>query len=161
MRHVLAQCRRQIVLVLLLLRNDLPNLLRQRVMPDRLRLPQPLPVLPERLRLVLQVEPQHLLRLVRQLHRLGRRIRHRAQIVNLIGDGHRVRQFLARMLPQLSRNVHPLRALQYVAVDRVGNDRLILARQILLQPVDQLLQGTAVLIFCHFSLLNPVGRPTS
>src|SRR5260370_816206 len=56
--HVLAQCRRQVDLMLLLVDQDAADLLRQGVLAQRLALPHALPVVADRLVLRLQVEAQ-------------------------------------------------------------------------------------------------------
>src|SRR5882724_10958237 len=60
-RHVLTEGRGQINLVILFLHQDLANLLSERVLAQRLTLPDTLSVVSNRLVLVRQVEPEHVL----------------------------------------------------------------------------------------------------
>ena len=106
---VLAQRGRQVDLVLLLLDQDLADVLGHGVLAQRLALADALAVVADRLVLVLEVEPEHLLGLLRRLHRLGRDRRHPAEVVDLLGDDQGVLQLLAGVLLQLLGDVHVLR----------------------------------------------------
>mgnify|MGYP001235191872 CR=1 FL=1 len=93
-------------LVLLLLSKDLPDLFGHRELAERLALPDPLPIVSNRLRLVVQVELQHLARIGRHAHRLGLRRRHSAQVINLTGHRNRVRELFSRMRLELLGDGH-------------------------------------------------------
>ena len=58
--------------------------------------------------LVFQVEAEHLFGLIGGLHRLGRYRGHSAEVVDLVGDLQCVIQLLARVLLQLTGDVHVL-----------------------------------------------------
>ena len=59
--------------------------------------------------------------------------RHAAEVVDLLGDDQGVLQFLAGVLLQLVGDVHVLGALEHLRVDDVGDDRLVLAGQVLVE----------------------------
>jgi hypothetical protein len=58
-------------------------------------------------------------------------------------------QFLARVQLQLARNLVVSRALDRLAVDGVGDDRLVLARQVLIQKLDHFFTADFVSV-AHF-----------
>jgi hypothetical protein len=83
---------------------------------------------------VLEIEPQHLLRFVGDLNCFGPYRRHGTQIVDLAGNNERMLKLFGCMLLQLIRDVHILRAFEHLRIDDVGNYRLILACEILIEP---------------------------
>jgi hypothetical protein len=113
----------------------------QRELAQRLGLPDPLLVVADRLVLGLQVEAEQLLGGLRDAHRGRADGRHAAEVVDLLGDGHGVAQLLLGVLRQLLGDGHVLRALDHLRVHDVGDDRLILPRQILVEQLDQPLAG--------------------
>ena len=64
--------------------------------------------------------------------------RHAAEVVDLLGDRQRVLQLLAGVDLQLLGDGHVLGALEHLRVDDVGDDRLVLAGQVLVEQLDQL-----------------------
>ena len=80
-----------------------------------------------------EIGAQHLLGFLRELHRLRRRRRHPAEVVDVLGNGQRVLQLLAGVLLELLRDGHVLGALEHLRVHDVGDDRLVFARQILVE----------------------------
>ncbi len=108
--HVDPQGGGQVDLVLLLLDEDLADLLGEGEFPQGLALPDAVPVVPYRLVLVVQVEAKHVLGLLGHLDRLRRHRGRPAEVVDLLGDGERVRQLLAGVGLQLLGDVHILGA---------------------------------------------------
>jgi hypothetical protein len=93
-RHVLAERRRQIDLVVLLVYENLPNLLRHGKFAEGFTLPNPLAVIPDRFILIFQIKAEHVLCRFRSPNRLGRDGRHFAQIVDLPRNDQGVLQLL-------------------------------------------------------------------
>ena len=89
-RHVLAKRGGKVDLMVLLLDEDLADLLRQGELTERFALPDPLLVIDDGLILVIEIELQHVSRLLRDLHRLRRDARHLTEIVDLPRDGQRM-----------------------------------------------------------------------
>src|SRR5256885_1348620 len=108
---------------------------------ERLALPHALAVRADRVVLVLQIGAQHLLGLLRELHRERRRRRHAAQVVDVLRHDERMLQFLARVLLELLRDAHVLRALQHLRVHDVGDDCLVFPGKVLVQSIHELLSG--------------------
>ena len=89
-------------------------ILGDRVFLQRLALLQALAIVPDRVVLVVEIGAQHHFGLVAEDDRLGRRRGHAAKIVDVLGDGQRVRQFLASVRLELRGDVHVRRALQHL-----------------------------------------------
>ena len=60
----------------------------------------------------------------------------------------RVRQLLAGVHLELLRDVHVLGALEHLRVHDVGDDRLVLAGEIFVEPLDELLPGDGFFARC-------------
>src|SRR5262245_20588054 len=91
----------QINLMLLFLTQDFADVFGDRIFPERLTLPYTFPVVPHRHVLVLEVGAQHRLGIVglfdgQDLHR-----RRAAEVVDVAGNGERMRQFLLGMRLEL------------------------------------------------------------
>src|SRR5262245_4295349 len=96
-RNLFTQSSCQIDLMVLLLDEDLSNLLRHRVFAERFALADAIAIVANRLVFIVEVEPEHLLRIPRCAYRLRRDGRHLAEIVDLPRDDQRVIQFLFRI----------------------------------------------------------------
>ena len=59
------------------------------------------------------------------------------EVIELFGDLDRVVEFLVGVLFSLRRDGLILRPVELLAVNDVLNDRLVLARQVFLQPLNQ------------------------
>src|SRR5580704_5483552 len=70
-RHVLAERRRQVNLVVLLVYENLPNLLRHGKFAEGFTLANPLAVIPDRFILIFQIKAEHFLCLLRSPDWLG------------------------------------------------------------------------------------------
>src|SRR5680860_588785 len=107
-RNVLAQRRGQIDEVVLLLHENLPDLLRHGELVESLALANPLTVVADGFRLILEVEFQHIAGFFRNFDRSWRDARHLAEIVDLPRDGERMLEFLMRVLLELGGDAHIL-----------------------------------------------------
>src|SRR5262245_23750035 len=148
--------------MILFLHEDLANLLGHGELSDLLTLPDSLPIVANGLVFVVEIESQHLTRFAGKFHRLRRRSRHLAQVVYLARDRKRVFELLLGMLLELVGNVHVFRALQHLGINHIGDDRLVLARQILVEKLRQLFSGNCILShFCpRFTKLSRGRRRT-
>ena len=108
---------------------------------QRLALLHALAIVADGVVLVVEVGAQHALGILGQHHRQRLGCRHTAQVIDVLGDRQGVLQLLARVHFQLLGNAHVFRALEGLRVDHVRDDRLILARQILVQQADELFAG--------------------
>src|SRR5580693_3837058 len=79
----LAQRSGQIDLMVLLLHEDLANLFRHCELSQRFTLPDAIPVIANGVVLIVEIEPQHVFRILRSAYRLGRDHRHFAEVVDL------------------------------------------------------------------------------
>jgi len=140
--------------VVLLVEQDLPDMLGDGEFAERFALTDPLAVIADRVGLVLEIGAQHLLGLGGDLDRLRHHRRHRAEIVDLARDGQRVAQLLGSVLLELVGDAHILRALEDLRVDDIGDDRLVLAGQILVEQFRQLLACDRRRLICHLSTLD-------
>ena len=77
------------------------------------------------------------MRVLRGFHRLGRHDRHAAEVINLFRDLERVREFFRGVHFKFLRDIHVGSALQHLAVDDVGNDRLVFAGEVFVQEFNQ------------------------
>src|ERR1017187_4890021 len=123
--------------MVLLLHQDLANLFRHRVLPERFALPDAIAVIADGLVLIVEIEAEHLLRVFRRAHRLGSHRRHLAEIVDLTRDGQGMIEFLLGVDFQLGGDVHVLRASEHLRIDHVANDGLIFAGQIFVEQFRQ------------------------
>src|SRR3569833_3402007 len=105
------------MLVLLLLRDDLSQLLSERIVAQSLSLPHTFAIVLYRFSLVIEIELKHFFRLLRQLYRLWRRRGHPAQIIDQINKEENKQQHNSRVFFQFTGYAHPFSAFQYVAVD--------------------------------------------
>jgi len=90
-------------------------------------------VVADRVVLVLEIELEHFLGLLRRLDRFRSHRGHAAEIIDLLGDEQGMLQLLARVRLQLLGNVHVLGPLEDLRVDHIGDDRLILPGKILVE----------------------------
>src|SRR5258706_10268188 len=112
--RIFAERGREIDQMLLLLAEDLANVFRDRILAERLAFAHTLAIRADRVTLVLQIGAQHLLGLFRLLDGFRRRSRHAAEIVDVLRDDECVAKLLARMLLELCRNAHVLRAFEHL-----------------------------------------------
>ena len=145
--------------MVLLLHEDLADLLGHGELAERLALPDALAVIDDGLVLVIEVEFQHVARLLRDLHRLRRDARHLAEIVDLPRDGQRMLQLLMGVLLELIGDVHIFGALQHLRIDHIGDDRLIFARQVLVQKLRQLISGNCLVRHAFLLMIRLDPRP--
>src|SRR4029079_12706322 len=103
--HVLAERGGKIDLVILLLHENLPDLLGHGKLAERLALPNSLAVVNNGFILVIQIEFQHVARLLRDLHRLRRDARHLAEIIDLPRKDQGMLQLLMGVLLELIGDV--------------------------------------------------------
>src|SRR3569833_53848 len=127
------------MLMLLLLRDDLSQLLSERIVAQSLSLPHTFAIVLYRFSLVIEIELKHFFRLIRQLYRLWRGRGHSAQIIDLISNDECMLQLFSRMFFQITGYAHPFSAFQYVAVDGVRDNRLVLTSKIFVECADQVL----------------------
>ena len=120
--------RGEIDLMFLLLAQDLPDLLRDRVLAERIRLPHALAIGAHRVVFVLQVGAQHFSGILGELHRPGGGVGHAAEVIDDLRNGQRVLELLGGVRLELLRDVSVFRALERLRVHHVGHDGLILAR---------------------------------
>ncbi len=109
--------------------------------PNCVALANPLPVIADGLILVVQVEAEHLFRLLRGLDRLGNHHRHAAHVVDLVGKNDGVLQFFVGMHLQLRRDVHVGSALQHLGIVHISNNGLVFPGQIFIEQGDQFFAG--------------------
>jgi len=131
--HALAQGSRQRNLVVLFVNQDLANLFAHSIFTQLLALADSFAIVSNGFRLVFEIELQHLFGFFRRPDDLGFNRWHTAEIVNLFSDDQCVVQFLCGVLFKFACDVHELRALQYLGIDDVSDDRLVFARQVLIQ----------------------------
>src|SRR5262245_5638459 len=117
----------QIDLMVLLLDEDLSNLLRHRVFAERFALADAIAIVANRLVFIVEVEPEHRIRILRCAYRLRRDGRHLAEIVDLPRDDQRVIQFLLRMEFELRSDIGIRCARKYLRIHDVRDDRLVFA----------------------------------
>ena len=110
----------------------------ERVLAQRVRLSDSFPVITNRIVLGLEVQPKHSLVVLRYLNRLGLVHWIFPEIIQLPSDRQRVIELLMRVLGELVGDVHELRRIELLAEDYVLNYCLVLTRDIVLQPLDQL-----------------------
>jgi hypothetical protein len=127
-------------------RNDLAELLGKRVMAQRLSLLHTRPIIANGFGLVIEIESKHLFGLLREFHFLWRRRRHSPEIVDLVGENECMLQLLGGMQFQFGRDLHPFGSPQNIAINDVGNDRLILTGEIFIQHLDKILDRLIVLL---------------
>ena len=72
---------------------------------------------------------------------LARHHRHATQVIDLLGDRQRMIELLLGVQLELAGDVHVLRTLEHLGIDDVGDDRLVFARQIFIEQVDELFAG--------------------
>ena len=128
--------------MLLLLLENFAQVLGHGVLAQRLALPHALAIIPDRLVLVVEVEAQHVFGFLRRLHRLGGHGRLAAEIVDELRDDQRVLELFAGVFLELLRDRHVFGALQHLRIHDVGDDRLVLPREIFVEQLDQLFPGT-------------------
>src|ERR1019366_4750840 len=137
-RRVFAERGGEIGQVFLLLLEDLADVLGHGVFLEHLALLDARPVLQDGLPLVVEVESQHVPGLVRRPDWLGYHRRVATEVVDLLRDGDRMLEFLAGMRLELRRDRHVFGALEHLRVHHVGDDGLVLPRQVLIEQLDQL-----------------------
>jgi len=84
------------------------------------------PVIANCFALILQVESQHVFRFFLSLNWFGGYRGHRTKVVDLAGAGQRMVEFLFGVQGKLVCNVQLFRALEYLGIDHVPYDGLVL-----------------------------------
>ena len=69
---------------------------------------------------------------------LARHHRHATQIIDLLGDRHRMSEFFLGVHLELAGDIHVLAPFEHLGIDDVGDDRLVLASEILIEQTDEL-----------------------
>jgi hypothetical protein len=138
---VLAERRRQVGEVVLFLDYDSAQDLADRELAHGVGLADAGAVVEDRLPLVLKVEPDDVLGLLRELDRLRHQGGLPVKIVDLLRDQDRVAQLLGGVLLQLPGDVLELGALDRLAVDDIGDDGLVLPGEVLVQEADHFFAG--------------------
>src|SRR6266853_5099875 len=100
--------------MILLLDQYLANLLRHREFSQRFALPDAVAVVANGIVFVLEIEPEHLLRIFRRAYRLGSDRRHLAEIVDLARNDQGMIELLFGMDFELRSDIHVLRAAEHL-----------------------------------------------
>src|ERR1700730_17113794 len=106
MGHVDSKSSRQVDLMLLFLRQNLANVLRNREFSQSFALGNPFTVIPDGFGLIVEIETQHFLGLVGSSYLFGLNAWRSAQIVNLFGNNEGVAELFLRVLFKLRGNIH-------------------------------------------------------
>jgi hypothetical protein len=128
----------QLLLVTRLVGDDVLQLDTQPDLPRFIRLLDAPRIALDRLDLRLQRELQHLTVVRRDPHRRRFRRRHAAQRNDLVREELRVVQLVGDLLLQEARQLDPMRPLNQVREQQIGDDRGILVREVGVESVDEL-----------------------
>ena len=129
-RGVDAESVSQVLQVFLLLGDDLAQYFAESEFAHGVGLPDPLAIVDQGLAFVLEIEAEHFLRFVRDFHFLRPVDWFAIEVIDLFGDLQRVAEFLRGVDDQFPRNVGKCRAFDRLAVNGIGDDRLVFAREI-------------------------------
>ena len=119
------------------------------------------PILLDGFRLIVQVETKHVLRLCRRLDEFGRDVAHASEVIDLPGNDDLVLQLFPGVLFQFLGDGHVLSAFDHLRIDDIGDDGLILARQVFIEGRNQSVGGQARSVSdgAVFILLSMTGLP--
>src|SRR4029450_13857445 len=163
-RDFFAESLGEIDLMILFLYKDLANLLRYRVLAKALTLPDAIAVITNGFVFVVEIVPEHFLRILRRAHGPWRDDRHLAEIVDLSRQGQRMIELLLGVDFELSSDVHILGASEHLGIDHVGDDGLIFASEVFVQQLRETVAGSFFLYdgrlgLGHYFLLKRRRRP--
>ena len=102
-------------------------MLRHGVLSERFTLPDTVAVIADGVGFILQIVPQHVLRVVRCANRFGGNRRHLAEIVDLPREDQGMIELLLGVNLELRRDVHVLGAAQHLGIHDVRDDGLVFA----------------------------------
>src|SRR4029450_10555453 len=140
-RDFFAESLGEIDLMILLLYQDLTNLLRYRVLAKALTLPDAIAVITNGFVLVVEIVPEHFLRILRRAPGPWRDDRHLAEIVDLSRQDQRMIELLLGVDLELSSDVHILGTTEHLGIDHVGDDGWICWWESLVQQLRETVAG--------------------
>jgi hypothetical protein len=120
----------QIDLMILFLHEDLANLFRHGIFSERFTLLDAIAVIADVFVFTLEIVVEHVFRIFRRAHWLGRDGQHFAQVVDLPRDDQGMIELLLAVDLQLCRDAHVLGAAEDLGINNVFKNGLIFARKI-------------------------------